>query len=139
MNFLATHTFARALVNVMHAANIIVDYDMEDIKESADIIVDIDTEELEESEMNGVLMDSFEMISYRIWHSYSVNLSSGPLSASSLAMADVPRPVLASCAPPPARPGVASSELPPTPALPSLLPPALLGDKKSLYCASISD
>ena len=116
----------------MHAANLIVDYDMEDIEESADIIVDINMEELEESEMNGALMDRFEMISHRTWLSYILKLCLGPLSASSLATADVPRPVLASCAPPPARPGVASSELPPTPALPSLLPPALLGDKKSL-------
>ena len=68
MKFLATLIFALALVNVMHAANLIVDYDMEDIEESADIIVDIDMEELEESEMNGALMDRFEMFSHRTWH-----------------------------------------------------------------------
>ena len=68
MKFLATLIFALVLVNVMHAATLIVDYDMEDIEESADIIVDIDMEEIEESEMNGALMDRFEMFSHRTWH-----------------------------------------------------------------------
>ena len=73
MNFLATLIFALVLVNVMHAANLIVDYDMEDIEESADIIVDIDMEELEESEMNGAIMDRFGI--FNIGHGIHILLN----------------------------------------------------------------